>query len=366
MKFRRRGPAILIACALLLISAVTAVAHFLTNGLLESAHDGDYTLMRQVFADTLSDAQDEVVSRAEIVAAMPEVRTAFAARDRPKLLATTKRMWEIQDQRYELNDATFHVPPGISFLRLSKPEVFGQDQSSSPLLADVHQLGVVKKGLTIARSGPAIVGIAPVTDDAGKMIGSFGMVLDFAPQIDKIKHAYGLEAVLFFDEKMLRDTAADVPADIFSPRNQVGRFIRFHTTNPELARALVTDKDVDVSEPKSYEREYARTSWGVQLVPIYNHASKRIGVAALATDFGEDKRLARRAFVWQLLAALFAVVLMTGAILVVIRGFVLAPIASLGKSMAAGEAPDELDSYCEEVREVATAYTKIRAGRDES
>ena len=106
--------------------------------------------MRQVFNDTLGDAEDEVLSRAEVVAAMPEIRAALAARDRPKL-AATHVMWELQEQRYELDDAQFHVPPGVSFLRLHKPELFGDDQTSyRPMLADVHQQKVVKKGLAIA------------------------------------------------------------------------------------------------------------------------------------------------------------------------------------------------------------------------
>jgi hypothetical protein len=370
VKFRRSGPALLITSAVLVICAITAIAHLLTNRLLQSAHEGDYKLMQQVFSDTLGDSADEVTGRAEAVAAMPEVRAALAARDRPRLLAATQRMWEVQEQKYDLDAAQFHVPPGVSFLRLHKPEAFGDDQTSyRPMLAEVHQGKVVKRGLAITRAGPFVYGIVPVLDEGGKFVGTFEMGLDFAPELDKVKQSFGLESVLFFDEKLLREIAKDVPAEVLSPKNQVGRFIRFYTTNPTLAGALVGDKDIDVTEPRAYERELARTTWGVQLMPVYGYGSKQIGVVAMATDFGEDKRLARRALVWEILAALFGVVFMTGIILVVVRGVVLAPIAALGERMRAladgQEAPpaDRVDRYCDELRPLAESYERLRAER---
>ena len=157
MKFRRRGPAFLILCVVFVVASVTAIAHLLTDRLLESAHDGDYQLMRQVFRDTLADSEDEVLSRAEVVAAMPEVRAAFAARDRDKLFGLTQKVWEVQEQKYELDEAAFHVPPGVAFLRLHKPGAFGDDQTGErPMLADVHQHKVVKKGLAMWWFGPHV------------------------------------------------------------------------------------------------------------------------------------------------------------------------------------------------------------------
>lgn len=352
---------------MLVICANTLIAHLLTERLLDSAHDGDYKLMQQALAAVMGDAQDEVISRAEIIAAMPEVRAALADRDRPKLLGACRQMWETQAQKYDVDQAQFHVPPGVSFLRLDKPDVFGDDQTTArPMLADVHHGKILKKGIAVSKGGPAFFGIVPIVDPSGKLVGSFEMGLDVAPELDRIKQAFGLEAVLFFDEKQLRDVATDVPADVLSPKNRVGRFIRLHATHPDVSKALVTDEDIDVSGPKSYEREANGVVWGVQLVPLYDYANKQIGVVGLASNFGDEHMLARRALVWKLLAALVGIVICAGTILVVIRGVVLAPLASLNERIAAlvggdtTRAADPTESYCAELRALAESYERLR------
>jgi methyl-accepting chemotaxis protein len=295
MVFRRSGAGLLIAAATLTVLAVTAIALVLTQRLLASAHDGDYELMREMLADFIKDAEEQALARAEMVASVPSVSAALASRDRPKLLAETQRMFEIQRDKYDLDQAQFHVPPGISFLRLHDPGKFGDDQTKdAPMLAEVLTSKVVRKGIAITRTGPAIFGIVPILND-GKLAGSFEVGLDLGPELDTIKEAYGLEAAAYFDEKLLRETATDAAAEIMTPKNRVGRFIRYHATHPDLMGGLVSDREIDVSEPRSYERSFAGASWGVQLVPIYNHANKQLGVIALATSFQADKTLAGRA-----------------------------------------------------------------------
>lgn len=370
VRFRRRAPGILIATVTVVILAVVAIANLLTGRMADSAKTANYELMRDILASILRSTEDKALVRAELVASMQSVRGAFAARDRGKLLAECERMFRQQDEKYGLDQAQFHVPPGVSFLRLHKPEAFGDDQTSyRPMLVDVHANKVLRKGVVISKAGPAISGIVPVFDDAGAFVGSFEMGLELAPMLDKIKEAYGMEAAVFIDEKMLREVAGESEAEHLSPKNRVGRFVRYHSTHPELAAALVTDREVEISEPTNYERAVGGVSWGVQLVPMYSYSGKQIGVYALAESFANAKSEANRARVWMLLSALFAIVLTAGVILVIVRGVLVSPLGALGerlRALAAGDASqpaDPLDSYCEELQEVARAYEQLRAAR---
>jgi hypothetical protein len=188
--------------------------------------------------------------------------------------------------------------------------------------------------------------------------------------LDKIKQAYNLETAVFIDEKMLREISTDMPADVLSPQNRVGKYIRYYATNPELVRALVKDGDVDATEPKSYSRRFAGTPWGVQLVPMYNYANKQVGMYSLAMDFSEMRGSEGRVRAWQALAALFAIVALSGIILVVIRGVLLAPLRGLNERMSAladGDASkpaDPADSYCEELQTLAANYERLRSERE--
>jgi methyl-accepting chemotaxis protein len=350
------------------IAAIAGVSDFLTGHMLDKAEADSFRLMRDVYASIMKSTEEKALVRAEIVSAMPAVRTAFIKRDRAKLLEECRSMFEEQSEKYGLDQAQFHLPPGISFLRLHKPDVFGDDQSSyRPMLVEANAEKAPRRGIVVTKAGPAVSGIVPMADEAGKHVGSFEMGLELAPMLDKIKAAYELEVGVYIDEKMLRDLATDLTGDVLSEKNRVGKFMRFYSTHAELLRALVTDRDVEVTDPVSYSRTVAGAPWGVQLVPLYNYTNKQIGVVAMADDFSETRAAEGRTRVWLLLAALFGVIIMSGTILVVVRGLLLAPLATLNERMSIllrGEpsAPaDPIPSYCDELRALARNYERLRS-----
>ncbi len=371
VKFRFTGPALLISASVVVVIAITLVAQLMASRLVGTAHAGDYEAMRNAFTSTLKGMTDEAASDAEMFANIPSVRSAFIERDRAKLLGQTERSYKLLEDKYGIDQAQFHTPPGVAFLRLNAPDKFGDDQSTyRPMLAEAHQDKGLRKGVDITRSGPAIFGIVPILDDAGNLSGTFEMGLEFGPVLDDLKAQFGFDGAVFFQEKQLQEIATELPGDIVSAKNRVGRYTRYHATHPKLASSLVTDKDVDIRTPTNYERTVAGIPYGVQLMPLYNFANKQIGVVAIAVTFEEDKRLERRALIWQVLAAVFAVVVLAGVIVVVIRGAIITPLASISdrmRSLAAGDASrpaDSLDSYCEELETLAKSYEQLRSQRN--
>lgn len=367
MKFRHSAPTVIIGAAIIIIVAITGVAQILTARLVSTAHEADYDLMRRAFTSTLKAMEDEAASDAEIIANIPTVRAAFARRDRAALQAETVGMFKAIEAKYAIDQAQFHTPPGVSFLRLHDPQKFGDDETSyRPMLAEVHHEKGLRKGTAITKGGPAIFGIVPILDDRGELIGSFEMGLEFSPVLDELKKAYGLEGAVFFEEKVLREIATDIEPDIITPKNRVGKYIRYHATHSEVMSSVVTDKDIETTQPKRLEHTVAGVPWGVQLMPLYNYANKQIGVVAIAMSLQEDKTLARRAVIWQTLAAVFGVVLIAGVVLVTLRGLLLAPLAGINERMAALAAGDAsrpaepLDDYCDELRLLASSYEQLR------
>lgn len=368
MKFRYRAPAIILSAVVLVIVAITALAQALTAQLGQTAHDGDYDLMRRAFTSTLKAMTDEATADAEIVASIPSVRSAFVRRDRAALQAETLEMFRTIEPKYGIDRALFHVPPGITFLQLQDPSKFGDDQRTFlPMLAEAQDEKGIRKGVAIARGGPAIFGIVPIFDEGGQFAGTFEMGLEFGPVLDDLKAAYGVEGAVFFEAKRLREIATEMDPAILTPKNRVGKYVRYHATHPEVMSAVVTDRDIEITQPTKVERSLAGVPWGVQLVPLFDYANKQIGVVALATSFEEDRTVARRAFLWQVLAAVVGVVLLAGVVLVVIRGTLLVPLAAINERMAALASGDAtkpldppLDDHCEELRQLAGSYERLR------
>ncbi len=367
MRFRRSGPRTLIVCSTLVVLALAGVAMLLTGRLLRGAHDDAYKLMREVFATKLAALEDEASEASELVVSIPTIRQAFVARDRAKLVYECQTMFTVQKEKYGLDRSEFHEASGMTFLRLQQPDKFGDDDTKNrPMLVEAHRNKAIRQGIEVGSFGPAVSAIVPVLDNAGAFFGSFEMALDFEPVLDELKSSFEFEGAVFIDERLLRDVATNMPADALSVRKRVGPYIRLHSTHEDLLEGLVTDRDVDVPEPRSYERSADGTTWGVQLIPLYDHAHKRIGVVSLAHDFGDDESAARRSFVWLGLASLFGIVIMSGAILIVIRGRLLAPLAGLNERICAlgagteAQPAEPLEDYCEELQTLAKHCEELR------
>src|SRR4029077_6834681 len=124
------------------------------------------------------------------------------------------------------------------------------------MVVAVNRDKAARKGLAIARSGPAVLGVAPVLDMQGKHVGSFEFGLEFGALLDGLKAAYGLAIAVFIEEKPLRDFARGLDPQVLSDQNRVGRFIRIQAANAGLTKTLATDAALSaVAEPTRYVRD---------------------------------------------------------------------------------------------------------------
>jgi methyl-accepting chemotaxis protein len=369
MTFRRSAPAALITISAAVILILTFVSNRLFSGLTDSIELGQYQLMQSILTSSLDSAAERALARADIIADLDATREAVAAKDRGKLLAMYAEMYAVQHDRHGVSQAQFHIRPSMSLLRLHSPAAFGDDLTRSrPMVTAVNRDHQPRKGFAIARSGPAIFGIAPIHDKAGAPIGSFEFGIDFGPLLDQLKATYGLEATLYVEEKPLHDFAKGVDPSIYSDQNRVSHFIRFHTTNAVLMKALIGDADLaGVAEPVRYAREADGVPYGVLLMPLRNGAGESLGVIAVVRDFSASRAAAGQSFVWQIAAAVFGIVILAGAIIIVIRGFLLRPLRIVTSRLRAengvDEAPADTDKFCQEIRDLAELHDTLKPGR---
>lgn len=367
MTFRRSAPAALIAAVVIVVAGLTFMSTRLFSGLTASVEQSQFQLMQSIIDTALRDAGDEALARADIIASLPLTRQAVASKDRDKLLAEYAEMFAIQRDRRGVDQAQFHIPPAQSLLRLQAPTQFGDDLTQfRPMVVAVNREHAARKGLAIAAGGPAIFGVAPVLDAQGQHIGSFEFGLAFAPIINGLKAAYGLDFSVFIEEKPLRQYARAINPAVLSEQNRVGRFIRLYTTNGVLMRDLASDADISAAtEPSHYTRDAKDVPYGVLLVPLRDGAGDPLGVIAVARDFSGSRAAAGQSLVWQICLAVFAVVLLSGVIIVVVRGFLLRPLDVLDRrfaAMAAGErteAVEDADKFPPEIRRLAELHERI-------
>jgi methyl-accepting chemotaxis protein len=374
MTFRRSAPAAIIAAVVVVIAALTFASNRLFAGLTAAIENGQFKLMQSIVETALRNSAEDALARAEIVAALPTAREAVAAKDRERLLAEYAVMFAGQKERRGVDQAQFHVLPATSLLRLQDPATFGDDLTRfRPMVIAVNREKAAHKGLAIARTGPAVFGVAPILDMQGKHVGSFEIGLEFGPLLDGLKAAYGLDFALFVEEKPLREFARGLNPAMLSDQNRVGRFIRFHATDGTLVKALAADADLSAAmEPTRYIREALGLPYGVLLIPLRDGAGDPLGVIMAASDFSGSRAASGRALVWQLCIAVFAIVILAGTAIVVIRGFLLRPLEVLDRraaALAAGErtaALEPAERFCIEIDRLADHLEQIAKPATES
>ncbi|MCX7684011.1 MAG: methyl-accepting chemotaxis protein [Acetobacteraceae bacterium] len=147
---------------------------------------------------TLATEAAQALAVATAVAANPAMADAFAAGDRPRLLALSAPLLEgLRAQGLEVEQFQFHLPPATSFLRVHQPGRYGDDLSSFRAMvvaanADRRPLLGLESGV----AGIGIRGIVPVARD-GRHHGTVEIGLAFGRAfVAEIRNRLGADAVL--------------------------------------------------------------------------------------------------------------------------------------------------------------------------
>lgn len=374
LTFRRAAPRILICTVVLVILTLAFLSNRLFSNLTSAVEQNQFDLMRTIVRSSLRAAEDRAMARAEMIANLPSVRDIFAKRDRERLLTECGPMFDIQKAKYGVDQMQFHIPPAISFLRLHAPARHSDDLTKfRPMVVAVNADRVARKGMVIARTGPAIFGVVPMTDLAGAHTGSLDVGMDFNPILDGLKATYQIELALFIAEEPLRKYATDLPGDVVTEENRRGKFIKFHSTHWALLKDIATESDVINVSEAGYTRKLRGITYGALILPLRDPAGEPLGLLAVAKDFSASRAASGRSLVWQSLLALFAIVALAVAITVVIRGFVLRPMQMITdrfRALAEGDRSQPIaqpETLCQEMRDLAATHEQLRVSgeRDE-
>lgn len=157
------------------------------------------------------------------VAGIPDVQRDLARGDRAGLLTLLGPSYQALKNDYAADQFQFHTPPATSFLRLHKPEKFGDDLSSfrqTVVVANNDRRSV--RGIERGVAGLGVRGMAPVNYQ-GRHVGSVEFGMSFGqPFFDQFKKRYGVDVALHVRDNegfkhfasTLDGEAAAAPADL--------------------------------------------------------------------------------------------------------------------------------------------------------
>ncbi len=205
-------------------------------------------------------------SLAALSANLAPVQEALEARDREKLAALFGPGFKALKDKYGVEQLQFHTPPAISFLRLHKPEKFGDDLSSfRHTVVKANQGKVTVSGLENGVGGLGVRGVVPVARD-GKHLGTLEFGLSFGKAfLDKFKQDYGVDLSFATREGDGFKHMAGTTADTFMP------------PAADLESAFAKG-------PVFYRTELAGKSVAVYIAAVKDYSGQPLGVMALMAD----------------------------------------------------------------------------------
>jgi len=162
------------------VIATVLIFGFIHSSVLQLLEDAERRELASIFENVKASivAQgSSAKAMSALVAGIPEVQQAIAAKDRERLSSLFVSGFGELKKNYGVRQFQFHLPPATSFLRVHKPAKFDDDLSS--FRHTVVETNNVRKpiyGLEIGRAGLGVRGMVPISHD-GKHQGSieFGM-----------------------------------------------------------------------------------------------------------------------------------------------------------------------------------------------
>ena len=148
---------------ILVTLALTASNLHTMNALVSESEKRELTDHVKAVAQGIAAESRMAEALAAFVAALPPVQESFAAGNREALTALLLPAFQTMAPRFGIEQFQFHTLPATSFLRLHKPEKFGDDLSSfRRTVVDANQTRKSVRGLESGVSGLGIRGVVPM------------------------------------------------------------------------------------------------------------------------------------------------------------------------------------------------------------
>ena len=191
-----------VTAAVLAVTMVASVSLFIAfnqmGGMLQSSERG---ALEETFEIALANVNAEghlAQAMSALVAGIPQVQEAFDKGDRKALGDMFLPGFSLLEQEYGVRQFQFHTPPATSFLRVHKPEKYGDDLSSfRQTVVAANRTKSPIQGLDVGVAGLGIRGIVPVMT-AGRHLGSVEFGMSFGQDFfENFASEHGVDMVLY-------------------------------------------------------------------------------------------------------------------------------------------------------------------------
>ncbi len=313
----RIGGAFIIGLGLV-VGVLVPASLYVMSGIIDRAEQSELENRFAAVSAAIEAETLRAASLAELAGRVPQAGAALAAGDRDALAKLFVPGYKAMKGPYGLQQFQFHTAPATSFLRVHKPEDFGDDLSGfRHTVVAANASGKPAVGLEAGVAGMGVRGVVPVAGPDGTQVGSveFGASLG-QPFIDRMKAVYGGEFALYIAGKDAGTVKAlGQTTEGWQPAG-----------TPALLSAMA-------GTPVIASMNQAGTPYAVYVGGLKDFSGKTVAALVIAMDASAYVASFNRAIVIGVVMAVLALVL--GVVVTLwVRRTVAAPIAAMTAAMA--------------------------------
>lgn len=288
MNIGGRLAAALAGSVILAVATTTLSNVWLSNKLVDEAAVRQLHTLEEFLDTSIQSEARRALTFAQGMAGNREIQAAFAAQDRERLADMLVPGFKDLKEQHGVSQFQFHTPQASSFLRVHRPEKFGDDLSSFRFtVVEVNKSRTPVSGLENGVEGLGIRGVVPVIRD-GTHLGSVEVGLTFGkPFFEAFKKATGAEVAFYIVKEGKFDTFASTS----------GEELLFNSE--QMAAALDEPSNVMTIQSGGHNN-------AVMLAPVQDYRGDAIGVYALALDRSAFDEAIEGARFWSVLMGLAA------------------------------------------------------------
>jgi len=240
----------------------------------------------------------------------PENIEAFASGDREKLFALLKKNYDFI-QNINMLQVHFHDKNNTSFLRLHKPQMYGDNLSATRYSVNyVNQYHKPIKGLEIGKVEPGFRYVYPLFDKNKNHIGSVENSFSIMAFINQLESLYNVHTHFLVFKSCVDRSVIPESKKLFTTAVENPMFYKLHTENCQIFTNQSKGKQVSfesidtkmmeemlkTKKPFSLELIINETTKIVTYLPLENIKKEHIGYFVFYHDSQELKDINREVY----------------------------------------------------------------------
>ncbi len=274
----------------------------------------------------------------EFLSKDPTIIDAFAKRDREKLkfILLDNYQRHIKEQ-YRIGQFQFHLPDATSFLRLHKPQKFGDDLSSfRKTVVQVAKRKEPIKGLEVGRAGLGLRAVYPIFKD-GKYLGSVELGASFDDVLESLTKILGVNYAVGIDDAHFRVTKFNNNSDIVKKNSENYFLFSNKYYKNFLSKLQISEKPQTFVENNRHLVAFS--------VPLIDYSGTKIGSIVIFKDLTSSFTLLNERLNKLILTIGILASIMLVAFIFIFRMRIIKPIEKIGvftEKLSQGDFSQEL------------------------